>query len=94
MSTILNIDRTRKYFEDLLAIYGRRREGRLEFENAQNTVSFNCLRYAIFPSRFPSWIMVWLRRPGRTVNCSGCEFEYSGYDISEKMILKGVTISE
>jgi len=91
MSTILNIDRTRKYFEDLLAIYGMTPRGvDWNSENAQNTRFIQLLKICDFSKPFS--ILDYGSGYGALVElltASGCEFEYSGYDISEKMILKG-----
>jgi len=91
MSTVPNIDRTRKYFEDLLNTYGVTPRGvDWNSEGAQNTRFIQLLKICDFSKPFS--ILDYGSGYGALINllaAMGCDFEYTGYDISEKMVIKG-----
>jgi hypothetical protein len=91
MSTVLIFDRTRKYYEELLATYGVTPRGvDWNSESAQDIRFVQLLKICNFFSPFS--MLDYGSGYGALVEmltASGCDFKYTGYDISEKMASKG-----
>ena len=91
MSRIPNLDRTKKYFEDLLTTYGVTPRGvDWNSENAQDTRFIQLLKICDLSKPFS--ILDYGSGYGALVELlttCGCDFDYTGYDISEKMAVKG-----
>jgi SAM-dependent methyltransferase len=91
MSVISNLGQARKYYEDLLSQHGTTPRGvDWNSEAAQETRFTQLMKICDTSKHFS--ILDYGSGYGALVeflSARGCDFDYTGYDISEKMVLKG-----